>query len=246
MKGRGRLALGVGAVALLLGSLALISRDTAKQNYSPSLSSPSSASPGGLTPASGYRIKMGLQKPEYLETEAGLEATAMREASSRFTAPSHEMMGSPSTFSFSAANEYGVYPQHSRKLYGYDHVMEPHKETTFSAVGKENVAACCSVEMYWSLRKLTIDADDDVITATVVETHFGDTFKFTAKGPNEWYSLTLVETMVDKKSNVMKLQRSYTSSAIVTKFVRRELRALSDSDREAIFVREIYYDRVHK
>ena len=93
-------------------------------------------------------------------------------------------------------------------------------------------------------RKLTIDADDDVITATVVETHFGDTFKFTAKDPTSGIRSLSLRRWWQKVPNVMKLQRSYTSSAIVTKLYAASSEHLSDSDREAIFVREIYYDRV--
>ena len=192
-----------------------------------------------LTPSTGYRIKVGIQHPEYRMTEQEDENLAVAEASSNYISVGDgSITRGPGTALFAAVNEYGEMSQHTRNLYGYEHIVEPHKLTTFIATDTAEASACCTVDLYWSLRRLTIGSGgDDTITSVPVEVHKGDSFSFTAKGPNEWYSVTLVETMVDKKTQVARQQRSYTSSSIVSKFVRRELRSLTETDREAIFVR---------
>jgi hypothetical protein len=119
------------------------------------------------------------------------------------------------------SNEYGMLSTHTRDAYGYfDHVVEPSKTTIISVN-----AAIAGRTYTWTLSSIGAGgAKTELLTAT------GEAFSYVfGAETNKWFSLVVVETSPDGTT------RTLATDNIVSKYVRREIRNMTASDRSKVF-----------
>ncbi|CAN0323954.1 unnamed protein product [Pylaiella littoralis] len=135
--------------------------------------------------------------------------------------------GPVSSLQVRASNEYGEYDEASLKLYGLEMVMEPFRDTTLEVVHPHSSELADN--FVWRLRY----ADSSGTTAQSID----DAWSFTG-GPKATVSVNKPGTLyiltvqnVDDDGVVVAEARVKASC----KYVRREIRQLTDGDREAFF-----------
>jgi hypothetical protein len=133
-----------------------------------------------------------------------------------------------SSLSMSVKNQYGQLPQHTKKVYGFfDAVVEPHTSTTFEVLNADP-----QYGYNWQLSSKSEDGEK-----TVLHENEGPemVYEFGAD-TNKWFTLTLTESLNGEVTQTL------SSEKIVSKFVRREIRSLTDKDRNKILdAMEIMY-----
>jgi len=139
--------------------------------------------------ADGFRIKQGVTEDAFRAQVRVHEDAARAEAAAGFAGKI--TIAEHGDLAFEGTNEYGAFPKHTLNLYGYKHLLEPHKITTFKPVTSaddDDTSTSTTTYYHWTFRRLSVlnDDVDDVISSETIKTHIGDSFAVTAKGPNEW------------------------------------------------------------
>eukprot|EP00903_Cladosiphon_okamuranus_P013048 g12172.t1 len=128
-----------------------------------------------------------------------------------------------------ASNEYGEFDKTALSLYKLQMVMEPFRETTLEVEKPDADSPELSDKFVWRLQH----GDDSGITASSVDDVWryagGPKAKVTVDRPGTIYVLTVQN--VDDDGAVLAEGRVRVSC----KYVRREIRTLTDDDREAFF-----------
>lgn len=129
----------------------------------------------------------------------------------------------PPRLAVTATNEYGEYDRVALALYGLEMVVEPHRETTLAANG--TVSSANSI-FIWRVK----EADDSGVpldsVGPVLAMAGGDEVTVTLTKPGGVYSLSVEQH--DRNGTLL----SRADVRISCKYVRREIRALNDADRE--------------
>lgn len=150
--------------------------------------------------------------------------------------PSMQTPATVSRLTLKASNEYGEYNPAGLSLYGIDMVVEPHRETTLTttASGKSNGKSNDS-RFFWRV----VEADDsgppppppdeeeeeEEDPVVVFDAEGGSEITVTLTSPGRAFLVTVEELRVD---GTVLAKGSATASC---KYVRRELRDLTESDR---------------
>eukprot|EP00752_Nemacystus_decipiens_P007682 g6866.t2 len=148
-----------------------------------------------------------------------------------------------------ATNEYGEYDRRAAALYGLDMVVEPFKETTITVLNPTEVTETCngcSSAFHWSLIQTAPDGTPLANLQPVVDT----------QGPETSLTITLPEAKTRFSLLVRQLNLDDTTDGddgssgggggdgvviaeqrkdVFVKYVRRELRDLTEEDREVYF-----------
>lgn len=118
---------------------------------------------------------------------------------------------------------YDPLPSHTLRMYGaWDHIVEPESLTHFRVT---NAIEGCAYS--WNITR----RDGDGRSVFVGD---GSSIQARFSGVNGHYRVTVAERAASG-SGFSTCARSYLSDTVVTKYVRREIRTLSDADREAYF-----------
>lgn len=141
--------------------------------------------------------------------------------------------GAGGGLSLVAENEYGEYDRKALALYGLEMLVEPFRETRITA---SNLGGDSTGRFYW----LLVRADSSGLP------HEGVEAQVDARG-GSYATVTLTEAGEKYALLVQQLRADETVVAenrvtITCKYVRRELRDLTDADRTAFFsaMRELY------
>jgi hypothetical protein len=160
-------------------------------------------------------------------------------------------------------NEYGILSEHTRDMYSlFDHIVEPMKESTFNVVnGREgddvtvslffhflkyiyyyyvhpschflisslslspfnnNVYIC--FQYTWTISRINDDKSETVIH-TAKAPSIVHTFK---EATNKWFKVQLVEAKPGQET------KTYITEKVLSRYVRREIRSVSDKDRNMV------------
>ncbi|CAM9716224.1 unnamed protein product [Choristocarpus tenellus] len=149
-----------------------------------------------------------------------------------------------------ARNEYGASDPVALALYGYELLVEPYRETTLSVEFSDSVTAVMREShpyFHWYLAL----ADDDGSVIDGVEPEldgeYGAEVLVTLKDPGSVYRLTVSEVFSDKsggfrRTDVAQVPTS-VSLLVTCKYVRRELRQLTDQDLDDFMhAMSVFYD----
>ena len=124
--------------------------------------------------------------------------------------------------------DYGAMSMRTRKLYDMEHIVEPFHETTFKVVD-----AIAGRLYEWRLHvrgRHGTDVEDDGVT----EEHahqaksLATSFNYTFEVVNNVYRLSLIE----RSAHTGDALREYASNDVTVKYVRREVRKMTDVDRD--------------
>ena len=159
-----------------------------------------------------------------------------RPLSQNVQTPAMQTAAVVSRLTLKASNEYGEYEPSALSLYGIDMVVEPHRETTLTtqASGK-------SKDPRFSWRVVEADASDvpaveEEHPVVVVDAEGGPEITVTLTSPGRAFLVTVEELQTD---GMVVARGSATASC---KYVRRELRDLTELDRvEFLDAMEAYY-----
>ena len=143
--------------------------------------------------------------------------------------PAEEDDGAVGLLRFEAYDrDYGAMSMRTRKLYDMEHIVEPFHETTFKVVD-----AIAGRLYEWRLHvrgRHGTDVEDDGVT----EEHahqaksLATSFNYTFEVVNNVYRLSLIERSAHTGDEL----REYASDDVTVKYVRREVRKLTDVDRD--------------
>ena len=123
-----------------------------------------------------------------------------------------------SQLAFIASNEYTALQGYAGKDYPWieeGQLVEPHKTTTFTSTSTLKQSVLARMNLAWS-----VDGGDEETTGT---------FKYVFEQPGTY---TVKMAAYDKGSGDLVAS---TTKQVISKYVRREIRTLSDDDREAFF-----------
>lgn len=145
-----------------------------------------------------------------------------------FSKKQERLAGSPiEALALAATNEYGEFDRRAAALYAVDMVVEPHRETKISVL-EPNFG-----ERSLRFRWLLVRASETGIPLDYVEAEVdakGGAFAtVTLTEPGETYALLVQQ--VSQDGSVTAEGRA----TVVCKYVRREIRDLTDADRTAFF-----------
>lgn len=129
-----------------------------------------------------------------------------------------------------ATNEYGEYDRAALKLYGLEMVVEPFRETVLTISESSGAAKNgLTSTYYWRLVEADSEGLVDDSAKPVAEGRGGPKFSVTFTRPGGWYVLTVEQRYSDDTITAAK------RSIIACKYVRRELRDLTQADHDAFF-----------
>eukprot|EP00752_Nemacystus_decipiens_P002661 g2489.t1 len=157
-------------------------------------------------------------------------------------------------FTLVATNEYGEYDRGALALYGYDMLVEPHKETTISVSLPPGASSPRSSGSSYSWRLVREDDESEVIDvadASAEGEESGSSVKVTLTEAGATYSLLVQRQHVVVSGQTEGAPATTTTTTVVRaekqvviscKYVRRELRDLTTADSSAFFsaMREFY------
>lgn len=140
-----------------------------------------------------------------------------------------------------ARNEYGANDPYVLALYGFDMVVEPHRVTTIRVKGSSGVPATATaplddLDFHWVL----LPADDNGAprkdAEALVDSRGGPSTQVELKHPGALYSLRVRHV---EESGIVVAEGH---AVISCKYVRRELRQLTEADRSEYLaaMRELY------
>ena len=116
------------------------------------------------------------------------------------------------------------------RVYGsrWDHVVEPHRRTALEATNR----ATGGVATYrWEISVIS-SGSGSAADAVAVRTLTGASTSHAFDEPGATYRVALVETTPASAEGATATVRSVSSEAVACKYVRREIRQLTDDDRE--------------
>lgn len=127
-----------------------------------------------------------------------------------------------------ATNEYGESDYRALAMYGLDMMIEPFRETTIRV--QQSSGEASQAQFHW----LLVRADDDGVqledVEPVVDAILGGSVTVELFDPGKSY-LLVVRQLVDDRGIVAAEGRA----TVACKYVRRELRSLTEADRTAFF-----------
>lgn len=130
-----------------------------------------------------------------------------------------------------ATNDYGAGDHHALALYGLDMLIEPYRQTTLwvkhSTVPES--ATQSGTQFYWRLVPSNDDGSPDTNSEPVVDSRGGSHATVQLKHPGKMFHLTVQQVELD--GTVVAEGRAIAAC----KYVRRELRQLTESDRTEFF-----------
>ncbi|CAM9366596.1 unnamed protein product, partial [Hapterophycus canaliculatus] len=134
-----------------------------------------------------------------------------------------------------ATNEYGEFDRRALALYGLDMLVEPFRETRITVVPNPSEASA-SGHYYWLLVRADQSGEPLDGEEALVDAKAGQLATITLTGAGGKYALLVQQVKAD--GSVLAEERV----AITCKYVRRELRDLTEADRVAFFtaMREFY------
>lgn len=143
-----------------------------------------------------------------------------------------------------ATNEYGRYSDAALALYGLEMIMEPYRQTTLTVTpslvgeaggGRDSPSAATFT---WRLEELV---DGEVASEVFERTNAGPRTYVVLAKPGGVFRLTVEQWDTAADSGAVKLVARATVTASC-KYVRRELRELTDADRlDVLDAMEVYY-----
>ncbi|CAM9931754.1 unnamed protein product, partial [Choristocarpus tenellus] len=145
-----------------------------------------------------------------------------------------------------ARNEYGGSDRTALALYGLDLVVEPYRETSLSVEFADPASAVASGDdprFYWHLAMSNHDGSVIEGVDPELDGEYGKEVLVTLRGPGNVYRLT-VRYNTEEGTEVERAETPASVSLLVTcKYVRRELRKLTDQDLEDfLFAMSVFYE----
>lgn len=164
----------------------------------------------------------------------------------------------------SATNEYGKYGDAALALYGLEMVVEPHRATTLTATsslvgdgddGAGNAPAAASTFYVWRLLEMHMDDEGTLVETSgedaVFEGEAGPQISVELTKPGGVFRLTVEERLDSDGGDGGPGGPGAAAAAVIVaratvtiscKYVRRELRELTDADRRDVLdAMEVYY-----
>ena len=135
-----------------------------------------------------------------------------------------------------ATNEYGEYDRKALALYGLEMLVEPYRETRITATNPEGASLGLGGRFYWLLVRADQSGSPLEGADAQVDARGGPFATVTLTDAGEKYALLVQQTRAD--GSVVAEKRV----TITCKYVRRELRDLTEADRTRYFtaMREFY------
>ena len=132
-----------------------------------------------------------------------------------------------------AKNEYGQYDPASLFLYGLDMVVEPFRETTMSVTGGRSPVSL----FHWRLAQLSAEGIPLKGVDPVIDALGGDQATVILNAPGSVFLLK-----VEERDIAGKAVASSAEVEVSCRYVRREIRDLTDADREEFLeALKVYY-----